>query len=393
VAAADGSLEPKLARLSASKNGRIARMSCFTPRVRRSQADLALQSNGPMTRKLARGLAFVVTAGMAVMAAARVASVKAAPPSAPLPLSLVADLPLPGGASRFDYQAIDADRRRLYIAHLGDSSLVAFDLDAQRVIQEVPGLPSVHGVLAAPEQHLVLATATAEKTIAIIDDQTLQVRSRVPAGAYPNGLAYDPASGRAFVSNNTGRGVAVVDIKNRRALPSIDIGGGAGNTQYDAESGHVLAAVHGSAVLVEIDPAASQIVRRIALHKVSTCHGLLVSSKMRLAFAACRGAIPLLVVVDLVTHQQTMSLPLPTDIDVLAFDPGLHRLYSAAETGIVAVFAVASAHSVTEIGRGFLGPNAHTVAVDPTTHRVYFPLDNLKGRPVLRVMTPSAPSH
>ena len=251
----------------------------------------------------------------------------------------------------------------------------------------IPGLPSVHGVVAAPEQHLVFATATAEKTLAIIDDQTFQVKSRVPAGAYPNGLAYDPASGRVFVSNNAGRGVAVIDAKNARALPGIDIGGGAGNTQYDAESGHVLAAVHGSAILVEIDPATLQIVGRIALHKVSTCHGLFVASKLRLAFAACRGTAPLLVVVDLATRQQTMTLPLPADIDVLAFDSGLQRLYAASESGMVVAFALAADHSISEVGRGFLGPNAHTVAVDPATHRVYFPLTTLSGRPVLRVMS------
>jgi DNA-binding beta-propeller fold protein YncE len=333
-----------------------------------------------MTRKLALGFALVATA---------VAPATAAPQPASLPLLLVADLPLPGGASRFDYQSVDAEHRRLYIAHLGDSSLVAFDLDAQRVLQEVSGLPSVHGVVAAREQHLVLATSTAEKTLAIIDDQTFQVKSRVPAGAYPNGLAYDPVSGRAFISNNTGRGVAVVDVKNSRALPSIDIGGGAGNTQYDAESGHVFAAVHGLPVLVEIDPAVPQIVGRIALHKVSTCHGLLVASEMRLAFAACRGAAPLLVVVDLATRRQTVTLPLPTDIDVLAFDPGLRRLYAASETGTVAVFAVTTDRSVTEMGRGFLSPKAHTVAVDPVSHRVFFPLANLNGHPVLRVMAPS----
>jgi DNA-binding beta-propeller fold protein YncE len=339
-------------------------------------------------RKLVLAIALVVTA---------VTPVAAAPPMpAALPLSFVADLPLPGGATRFDYQSLDAEQRRLYIAHLGDSSLVVFDLDSQRVIQEIPGLPSVHGVVVAPGQHLVFATATAERTLAIIDDQTFQVKSRVPAGAYPNGLAYDPASGRVFVSNNTGRGVAVVDVKNARTLPGIDIGGGAGNTQYDPESGRVLAAVHGSPFLAEIDPTASRVIGRIALHKVSTCHGLLVASKLRLAFAACRGAAPLLVVVELASRQQTTTLPLPADIDVLAFDPGLQRLYAASETGTVAVFAVAADRSVTEMGRGFLGPDAHSVAIDPATHRAYFPIQNLSGHPVLRVMAarvaPSQPS-
>ncbi len=311
----------------------------------------------------------------------------AAPPTAPaLPLSFVADLPLPGNPSRFDYQWVDAAHRRLYIAHLGDSSLLVFDLDGQQVIHEVPHLPSIHGVVAAPDQHLVLATATAEKTLALIDDTTFQVKSRVSAGQYPNGLAFDPASEKVFVSNNQGRGVAVIDVKTARAQPSIDIGGGAGNTQWDAESGHVLAAVHGSSSLVDIDPAKSRIAGRIALHDVTTCHGLLVASTLRLAFAACRGAAPLLAVVDLRARRQTMLLPLPGGIDVLAFDPGLQRLYAASETGMVAVFAVAADRSVTELGRGLLGPNAHTVAVDPTTHRVYFPLENVDGRPVLRVM-------
>jgi DNA-binding beta-propeller fold protein YncE len=303
-----------------------------------------------------------------------------------LPLTPVVDVPLPGHASRFDYQAVDPVNRRLYIAHLGDSSLVVFDLAGQRVIHEVAGLPSVHGVVAAPEQHLLFATATAEKTLALIDDRTFQVQSRVPAGEYPNGLAYDPASGRVFVSNNSGLGVGVVDVKAAHSLPGIDVGGGAGNTQYDADSGHVLTAVHGLAALADIDPAASQVASRIALHDVKTCHGLLVASDLRLAFAACRGDSPALAVVDLRARRQMTTLPLPANIDVLAFDPGLGRLYAASETGTVAVFAVAADRAVTELGRGFVGPNAHTVAVDPVTHRVYFPLENVGGRPVLRIM-------
>ena len=306
-----------------------------------------------------------------------------------LPLSLVEDLPLPGAASRFDYQWLDAVNRRLYIAHLGDSSLVVFDLDARQVIHEVPHLASVHGVVAAPALHLVFATATADRTLALIDDQTFEVKSRVPAGAYPNGLAFDPKSEKVFVSNNTGAGVGVVDVKTAKALPSLKIGGGAGNTQLDAESGHILAAVHGAGYLADIDPAKGEVSGRIALDHTSTCHGLLVASALRLAFAVCHGSGPVLAVVDLRARRQLKQLPLPADIDVLAFDPGNQRLYAASETGMVAVFTIAADRSVSELGRGLLAPHAHTVAVDPATHRVYFPLENVDGHPVLRVMEPS----
>jgi hypothetical protein len=50
------------------------------------------------------------------------------------------------------------------------------------------------------------------------------------------------------------------------------------------------------------------------------------------------------------------------------------------------VFAIAPDHGVAEVGRGFVGPNAHTVAVDPATHRVYFPLPDIGGQRVPRIM-------
>ena len=34
-------------------------------------------------------------------------------------------------------------------------------------------------------------------------------------------------------------------------------------------------------------------------------------------------------------------------------------------------------------------PHAHTVSVDPETHLVYFPLQNIEGYPLLRIMVPS----
>ena len=39
-----------------------------------------------------------------------------------LPLQQVLDVPLTGNATRLDYQSLDAQSGRLYIAHLGDDS-------------------------------------------------------------------------------------------------------------------------------------------------------------------------------------------------------------------------------------------------------------------------------
>lgn len=70
-------------------------------------------------------------------------------------------------------------------------------------------------------------------------------------------------------------------------------------------------------------------------------------------------------------------------------DPPLRRLYVAAESGTVAVFAE-TAHTARSLGIAFVATEAHTVAVDPATHLVYFALQSgTDGAPQLLVMKPS----
>jgi len=89
-------------------------------------------------------------------------------------------------------------------------------------------------------------------------------------------------------------------------------------------------------------------------------------------------------VLDLRTLQLRQVLPIGSDPDVLAFDPVLGRLYVAAESGVVAVFGEREG-SLVQLG-WYRAPKAHSVAVDPTTHRVYLPLADVS---VLRVLVPS----
>jgi hypothetical protein len=66
----------------------------------------------------------------------------------------------------------------------------------------------------------------------------------------------------------------------------------------------------------------------------------------------------------------------------------LRRLYVACESGALAVFEERDA-KLTSLGQ-YRAPHAHTVAVDPHTHRVYLPLQDIDGKPVLRILVPAA---
>jgi DNA-binding beta-propeller fold protein YncE len=75
--------------------------------------------------------------------------------------------------------------------------------------------------------------------------------------------------------------------------------------------------------------------------------------------------------------------------DVMAVDPGLGRLYVAAESGELTVFDI-SQPGLVALGTAHPGDASHSVAVDPASHYVFFPLiKGPKGTPVLRIMKPS----
>lgn len=300
-------------------------------------------------------------------------------------LEVVADVPMPGAAVRFDYQSMDAEHGRLYIAHMNDDHLVVFDTANRKVVANLDGFKRVHGVNVVPEINRVFASATGGHQMIAVDTQTLKTVGKAGPIEYPDGLAYAPSVRRVFVSDEHGGVDAVVDEQTTKLIKNIPLGGYAGNTVYDPGSGRILVAVHGVNELVEIDPDAMQIVARHKLTGVENPHGIALDVPARLAFIAGEENHSL-AVFDLKEGKQLAVREVGDDPDVLAYDAGLKLLYVSAESGTVTVFRE-SGRDVQPVGHCNM-PHAHTVSVDAKTHLVYFPLENVGGKPVLRIMKP-----
>ncbi len=301
-------------------------------------------------------------------------------------LTMVADVPMPGPAVRFDYQSFDAVNGRLYIAHMNADQLVVFDTTKREVVANLDGFKRVHGVFAAPEVHRLFASATGDHQVIAVDTQTLKIVGKAGPIDYPDGLAYAPREKKVFVSDEHGGVDAVIDATRNSLLTKIPLGGGAGNTVYDSVSGHILVAVRGVNQLVVIDPATNKILGRYTLPGIENPHGIALDVADHVAFAAGEENHSL-AVVDLNAMKVLSTYEVGDDPDVLAFDPGLKRLYVSAESGTVTIFQYGR-RKLALLG-SFNMPHAHTVAVDPQTHLVYFPLENIDGHPLLRIMRPT----
>lgn len=310
----------------------------------------------------------------------------ASPTHRRLPLMSVAEVPLTGRATRWDYASLDPVSHRLYLAHLGDSVVTVFDTRAQKVVADIPDVSEVHGVLFVPELKRVFASATGTNEVVAIDPDTLKITARMPAGIYPDGMAYAPEAKKLYVSDEHGGTDTVIDVRANVRIATIPLGGEVGNTQYDPVSRHIFANVQTRKQLVEIDPANDRVIARIDLPDAEGNHGLYIDPATHLAFVACEDNNKL-IVVNLTDRRVLFTFDVARDPDVLAFDRSLGWLYVAGESGEVSVFRV-TGQTVSEVATGTLGPNAHVVAVDEATHRAYFPLKSLAGKPTLRITEP-----
>ena len=244
-------------------------------------------------------------------------------------------------------------------------------------------MPRVTGVLAVTELGKLYASVAGRHHVAVIDLDRLSVRATPGPIGFPDGLAYAPEARRIFVSDEAGGEELVIDGVTDRIAARIPLGGEAGNTRYDPGSGCILVAVQTLNQIVAIDPGSARVVGRYLPEGADHPHGMYVDGPDRLLFVANQGNATVLVV-DLRTMQVTGTFPVGEDPDVLAFDPGWRRLYVGTEGGGLWVYRLDEGGLVNEARLDL--PHAHTVSVDSSTHLVYLPLENLEGRPLLRIL-------
>ena len=312
------------------------------------------------------------------------------------------------------------------------SQLVVFDIKRQAVVGSL-AIPGVHGVVVAPDIGRVYAGDASADRIYVIDERTLHIITIIPVGLHPcatmpcespDALEYDAVDHKVFVSDNgvdnAHQDLGVIDAQTNQFVAAIPLGldpwGDAiGHPQYDPISHHLFVAVQPQAQpttpsatptsaaatptpapvvlppaqFVTIDPVTMQVLGRLTfsdMHACSNPHGLVIDSAQQVAFTACVITRTLLII-DL----RSMKLFGPWHVilkpDILRLDLGLHRLYIPGAAGVSIFDEHAAAQGVVKKLGDFVVSKgtSHTLAVNPGTHVLYFPVLDAQGKPILRI--------
>jgi DNA-binding beta-propeller fold protein YncE len=219
--------------------------------------------------------------------------------------------------------------------------------------------------------------------VVVIDAHTYAITARIPVGDSPDGLMYDQADHKLFVAVEAGQTDAVIDARTEQRIAEIPLGGDAGDIEYDAVSHRIFAVVATLNQLVTIDPVIDKIIARAALPGCQRGQDLVLDELQRLALVDCADNAALLMI-DMPSMRVISTQSVGKNPDLMALDSGWHYLYVASESGVVSVFDE-HGRTLKKVNEGYVDPGSHAVAADQDTHYMYLPLQNVGGRPILRI--------
>lgn len=315
-----------------------------------------------------------------------VAFFRAIPVAARRLLKQITSVELPGpSGKRFDYLAIDPDDHYLFVAHLGAGNLYVLDLASLKILHTISPVPGVEGVTYVPELKRVYTSDWYEDRIGVIDLRTMKIINRIPTESKPDGSAYAAPFKKLYVSDERAKAVAIVDVTRDEVLRTLHFESETGMPQYDPVARKIYVNLQDRNLLAVIDPAYDAVVARYPVGRCQGNHGMALDPEHHRAFLSCEKN-NLMTVFDLERNLPVTFLAMPSGADVIAFDPGLGRIYVACYSGSISVFQQKDPDHYERLGDVRVAHAVHSLAVDPETHRVFAPEQEESGMPVSRLI-------
>jgi DNA-binding beta-propeller fold protein YncE len=294
------------------------------------------------------------------------------------------DLPGPKG-QRFDYLTMDDEDHWLISAHLGPGILYVIDVQTNKLVKAIPGVPGITGLEYVPGLRKVYTSDWGEEKIGVVSLKSMNVVKRLDTAAKPNGSTYAAGFHKVYVADTLGKAVAVVDVDKDETIKTLSFKSETGMPQYDSVAKRVYVNLRNTNEVAEIDPATDTVLGTYPVEGCRYNHGMAVDSEHHRAFLLCNGT-KTLTVFALDTHKALEHLPLAQGADVVKFDPGLRRIYAACSSGFISIFQEDDVDHYRKLEDFPVQKMVHSLAVDTATHRLYAPEQQENGRPVARMI-------
>ena len=273
-----------------------------------------------------------------------------------------------GGGGSWDYLTLDNSARRLYVSN--GTRAVVLDIDAGKVIGEIPDTQGIHGIALAPDLGRGFTSNGRSNNVTIFDLKTLKPVGQVATGQNPDSILFEPKSGRLFTFNGRSNDSTAIDAKTGAVVGTIPLGGKPEFSVTDG-SGKIWVNIEDTSEVAVIDTVKLSVLRRSSIAPCEEPSGLAMDSKNRRLFSVCGNNT--MAVTDADSGQVVATVPIGPGTDGAGFDAGSGLAFSSngGDGTLSVVGQVNGKYAVVETVPTARG--SRTMTVDPKLHRVYLP--------------------
>jgi len=291
-----------------------------------------------------------------------------------------------GGEGGWDYMTVDAEHKLLYVPRTTHTMVI--HADSGKTLADIPGQTRNHGVALVPGAGRGFISDGEDGSVTIFDLKTNQALGKVKAEDDADGLIYDPASKKIWVSCGDAAALIPispdVDPKTGKADAAVALGG---KPEFLVSDGHgkIFVNLEDKDQVAVVDTKAMKVVDRWSTGPGGEPVGLSMDREHHRLFIGCRKPQKL-IVMNSEDGKVLADLPIGAGVDATRFDNGF--AFASCRDGTLAVARETAPGKFEIVQTVKTPPGARTLDVDPTTHTLYLPTaelgegKNARGRPM-----------
>jgi DNA-binding beta-propeller fold protein YncE len=298
------------------------------------------------------------------------------------------ELPRSGLLTVLDYLTVND--QTLFVTSESSGALfkIAFDSSDLRAstVSEMPGAGAAHGVALVPELKVAFITRSDANTVDVFDPRSLQQLASIPVADDADAILYIPSAKLVYIAHGDANMATLIDPEKRATVGNIQLPGKPEFPAIDSGSGLLFQNLKDANEVAAIDVGHRSVIGQWPLAPCEGPSGMAIDSEQRRLFAVCSGNAKL-VVFDLERHRVITTLGVGGGPDSVAFDRGNHRIYTAGRTGEMTVIQQDDPDNYRVLDRVHTHYGAHTLTVDPVSHRIFVAYASLLAHPRIAVFS------
>ncbi len=310
-------------------------------------------------------------AALIATAALPAGGAQAATPAAASSYHMIAQYPIGGNDTGYDYLRVDALTRRVFVAHA--NRVEVLNVDTGEKVGEIAGMHGVHGIELIAELGKGYTSNGLDRTVTVFDRDTLKIRKVIRyTGVKPDAIQYDPETRRLFVVNGGATGdVTVIDPVSDAIVDTLDLGGSKLEQIGFDGRGRAFVNDEGKSVIHVFDTHSLQPVANWSLGGCEEPTGMAVDRRHHRVFAACGNEK--LAVLDADSGRVVATPAIGKEPDGAVFDPKTDRIFTSNKEGTLSVLKEVSPDRYETLQTLTTRPGARTLAMDENTGRIFMP--------------------